>query len=83
MDFFNESDSETIFFKLNSANVLVPMYDIPEGSNIKIAYMMKKNMTNVPKDNFESSLVCRIVSQNMKEGSKAITEDVSDESHAL
>lgn len=78
MNFFNEPDNETIFFKLSSANVVVPMYDIPEGSNIKIAYMMKKNKADVPKDNCESLLICRIVSQNIKEGSKAITENVSD-----
>lgn len=83
MNFFNESDIETIFFKLNSTNVLVPLYDIPEGSNIKIAYMMKKNKAEVTKDNFESLLVCRIVSQNIKEGSKAIAENVSDELHAV
>lgn len=83
MKFFNGLDNEMIFFKLNSANILVPMFDIPEESNIKIAYMLKKNKAIVTIDNYESLIVCRIISQNIQEGFKAITEAVSNKSHVL
>lgn len=79
MDFLNLPDRETIFFLLNSAGLLVPMYDdFPEGYKSKVLYIIKLEPVEVTQDNCDSILLCGEMSANPIEDLKAITENVSD-----
>ncbi|KAL4088975.1 hypothetical protein QTP88_024053 [Uroleucon formosanum] len=77
MDFLTMPDRNSIFFALNSAGLLTPMYDdFPDGYKSKVSYIIRLQPIEVTHDNCDSILLCGEVSLNPFEDLKAITENV-------
>jgi len=79
MDFLTMPDRNSIFFTMNSAGLLTPMYDdFPDGYKSKVLYIIRLEPIEVTVNNCDSILLCGEVSPNPFEDLKAITENVRD-----
>jgi len=79
MDFLTMPDRNSIFFTLNSAGLLIPMYnEFPDGYKSRVSYIIRLEPVEVTHNNCDSILLCGEVSPNPLEDLKAITENVSN-----
>jgi len=78
MEFLNMPDRVVIFFMLNSAGLLIPIYDdFPDGYKSRVCYIIRLKPVEITHDNCDSVLLCGEVSPNPIEDLKVITENVS------
>lgn len=72
-----------IMFTVNSSGLLTPILEFPEGFRTKVFYFIKLEPVVITDSNYGSVIMSGMVSTNLIEDIKALTENVSVERQIL
>lgn len=76
MNFLNEPSKDKLIFTMGTGN-LVPMPEIPNDLNNKLAYFLKLDLVQITESNYKFILVNGEISINPIQDLKVVAENVS------